>query len=129
MKKNTIKISKLDIYWENQAKILIPSSFFLSLFINGQLQESYYSQLQDIKFQNFNYQRNNQYINKSECKKQLTYGEDDDNPYSDNNYNYQIQEAQFQQKNPEMPLEIIHRNNEKKFNHIIIVSNNYYYIK
>ena len=67
------------------------------------------------KISNFNYQRNNQYINKSECKKQLTYGEDDDNPYSDNNYNYQIQEAQFQQKNPEMPLEIIHRNNEKKF--------------
>ena len=62
MKKNSIKISKLDIYWENQAKILIPSSFFLSLFINGQLQESYYSQLQDIKFQNFNYQRNTKFI-------------------------------------------------------------------
>ena len=62
MKKNSIKISKLDIYWENQAKILIPSSFLLSLYINGQLQESYYSQLQDIKFQNFNYQRNTKFI-------------------------------------------------------------------
>ena len=62
MKKNSIKISKLDIYWENQAKILIPSSFLLSLYINDQLQESYYSQLQDIKFQDFNYQRNTKFI-------------------------------------------------------------------
>ena len=62
MKKNSIKITKLDIYWENQAKILIPSSFLLSLYINGQLQESYYSQLQDLKFQNFNYQRNTKFI-------------------------------------------------------------------
>ena len=62
MKKNSLKISKLDIYWENQAKILIPSSFLLSLYINGQMQESYYSQLQDIKFQNFNYQRNTKFI-------------------------------------------------------------------
>ena len=62
MKKNTIKISKLDIYWENHAKILIPSDFLHSLFINGQLQESYYSQIQDLKFQNFNYQRNTKFI-------------------------------------------------------------------
>ena len=62
MKKNSIKISKLDIYWENQAKILIPSDFLYSLYINGQLQESYYSQIQDIKFQNFNYQRNTKFI-------------------------------------------------------------------
>ena len=62
MKKNTIKISKLDIYWENHAKILIPSDFLRSLFINGQLQESYYSQIQDLKFQNFNYQRNTKFI-------------------------------------------------------------------
>ena len=62
MKKNSIKITKLDIYWENPAKILIPSDFLYSLYINGQLQESYYSQLQDIKFQNFNYQRNTKFI-------------------------------------------------------------------
>ena len=62
MKKNSIKISKFDIYWENHAKILIPSDFLQSLFINGQLQESYYSQIQDIKFQNFNYQRNTKFI-------------------------------------------------------------------
>ena len=62
MKKNSIQISKLDIYWENQAKILIPSNFLYSLYIDGQLQESYYSQLQDIKFQNFNYQRNTKFI-------------------------------------------------------------------
>ena len=54
MKKNSIKINKLDIYWENQAKILIPSDFLYSLYINGQLQESYYTQLQDLKFPNFN---------------------------------------------------------------------------
>ena len=62
MKKNSIIITKLDIYWENQAKILIPSYFLYSLYIDGQLQESYYSQLQDIKFQNFNYQRNTKFI-------------------------------------------------------------------
>ena len=62
MKKNTIKLSKFDIYWENNAKILIPSDFLHSLFINGQLQESYYSQIQDLKFQNFNYQRNTKFI-------------------------------------------------------------------
>ena len=62
MKKNSIKINKLDIYWENQAKILIPSDFLYSLYINGQLQESYYTQLQDLKFPNFNYQRNTKFI-------------------------------------------------------------------
>ena len=62
MKKNSVQISKLDIYWENQAKILIPSNFLYSLYIDGQLQESYYSQLQDIKFQNFNYQRDTKFI-------------------------------------------------------------------
>ena len=30
MKKNSIKISKLDIYWENQAKILIHISHYLN---------------------------------------------------------------------------------------------------
>ena len=67
--------------------------------------------------------RNNNYVNgqiykqnKIENKKQLTYEDDNDNPYNDNNYNFQNQEPQFQQKDWEiMPLEIIHYNNEKKF--------------
>ena len=62
MKKNSIKIEKLSIYWENPGKILIPSDFLFSLYINGQLQESYYSQIQDIKFHNFNYQKNTKFI-------------------------------------------------------------------
>ena len=62
MKKNYIAISKLDMYWENDPKILIPSYFLHSLYVNGELQESYYTQLQDIKFQNFNYHRNTKFI-------------------------------------------------------------------
>ena len=62
MKKNFITISKLDIYWESPAKILIPSDFLYSLYIDGELQESYYSQLQDLKFQNFNYEKNTKFI-------------------------------------------------------------------
>jgi hypothetical protein len=62
MKKNYVIISKLDMYWENEPKILIPSYFLYSLYINDQLQESYYTQLHDIKFQNFNYQRNTKFI-------------------------------------------------------------------
>ncbi len=62
MKKNSIKIEKLNIYWENPGKILIPSDFLFSLYIHGQLQESYYSEIQDLKFQNFNYQKNTKFI-------------------------------------------------------------------
>ena len=62
MKKNSITISKFDLYWENPAKILIPTDFLYSLYIDGEFQESYYSQLQDIKFQNFNYEKNTKFI-------------------------------------------------------------------
>ena len=67
-----------------------------------------------IKKSNYNNYMNDQI--QIESKKQLTFEDDNDNPYNDNSYNYQNQEPQFQQKDSEiMPLEIIHYNNEKKF--------------
>ena len=55
MKKDSFKINKLDIYWENQAKILIPSDLLNNNIKDGKLEENYYTNLKKIKFQQFNY--------------------------------------------------------------------------
>ena len=39
MKKDAIKLESLDIYWENNARILIPSNFLNSCIEDGKLQE------------------------------------------------------------------------------------------
>ena len=55
MKKNSIKLENLDIYWENEAKILISSNFLNGCIVNGQLQEKYYTNLKNVRFEKFQY--------------------------------------------------------------------------
>ena len=54
MKKDAIKLENLDIYWENNAKILIASDFLNSCIEDGKLQEKYYINLKNaVKFDKF----------------------------------------------------------------------------
>ena len=62
MKKDSIKLESLDIYWENEAKILISSNFLNSCIIDGQLQEKYYANLKNIRFERFEYLPNTKFI-------------------------------------------------------------------
>ena len=62
MKKDTCKISKLNIYWENPAKILIPSDLLNMSINDGKLDENYYTNLKKIKFQQFKYNPNTKFI-------------------------------------------------------------------
>ena len=55
MKKDSCKISKLYVYWENPAKILIPSDLLNMSIHDGKLDEKYYTNLKKIKFQQFKY--------------------------------------------------------------------------
>ena len=45
MKKDSVKISKLNVYWENPAKILIPSDLLNMSINDGKLDENYYTNL------------------------------------------------------------------------------------
>ena len=62
MKKDALKISKLSIYWEDPAEILIPSSLLNISIKEGKLDESYYTKVKTIKFQKFKYNKNNKFI-------------------------------------------------------------------
>ena len=62
MKKDSLKISKLNVYWENPAKILIPSDLLYMSINEGQLNENYYTNLKKIKFQQFKYTPNTKFI-------------------------------------------------------------------
>ena len=62
MKKNNFKISKLDIYWENNANILIPSSLLYNSIKNGELNEIYYTNLKKIQFESFSYKKDTKFI-------------------------------------------------------------------
>ena len=62
MKKDSIKIEKLDIYWENNAKILIASDFLNGCIENGKLQERYYKNLKKVRFERFVYLPNTKFI-------------------------------------------------------------------
>ena len=53
MKKDAIKLESLDIYCENNAKILIPSNFLNSCIEDGKLQERYYKNLKTVRFEKF----------------------------------------------------------------------------
>ena len=44
---------RTDIYWENNAKILIPSNFLNSCIEDGKLQERYYKKLKTVRFEKF----------------------------------------------------------------------------
>ena len=62
MKKDFLKINKLCLYWEDPAEILIPSSLLNISIKDGKLDESYYTNVQKIKFQKFKYSKNNKFI-------------------------------------------------------------------
>ena len=62
MKRDSIKVSKLCIYWEDPAEILIPSSLLNISIKDGKLDEAYYTQVKKIKFQKFKYNKNNKFI-------------------------------------------------------------------
>ena len=62
MKKNVFKISKFDMYWETNAKILIPILFYNSCMINGELSKKYYNELEEQKIQNFEYSQGTKLI-------------------------------------------------------------------
>ena len=62
MKRDSCKINKLNIYWESPAKILIPSDLLNSSIKNGKLDESYYTNLKKIKFQQFKYTPNTKFL-------------------------------------------------------------------
>ena len=62
MKKDAIKLESLDVYWENDAKILISSNFLNSCIEEGKLQERYYKNLKVVRFEKFEYLPNTKYI-------------------------------------------------------------------
>ena len=55
MKKDSFKINNLNIYWESNPKILIPSELLTDSIIHGELNENYYDNLKKLKFKYFNY--------------------------------------------------------------------------
>ena len=61
MKKDSSKINKLNIYWENPAKILIPNDLLNTSIKDGKLDETYYINLKK-KFQPFKYTPNTKFI-------------------------------------------------------------------
>ena len=63
MKKDSIKLENLDIYWENNAKILIASDFLNSCIEEGKLQEKYYMNLKNaVRFDKFEELYDTKYI-------------------------------------------------------------------
>ena len=63
MKRNSFKLQKFDVYWESNAKILIPSDTLInSLDKEGKLQDTYYSMLKKLNFGKFTYLQNTQFL-------------------------------------------------------------------
>ena len=67
MKRDSIKVNKLSIYWEDPAVILIPSSLLNISIKDGKLDESYYTKVKKIKFQDFKYNKNTKFILQNFC--------------------------------------------------------------
>ena len=65
MKRDSLNVNKLCIYWEDPAQILIPSSLLNISIKDGKLDESYYTKVKKIKFQKFKYNINNKFILKN----------------------------------------------------------------
>ena len=121
MKKNNLKITKLDFYWENNANILIPSNILYDSIRNGVLNDNYYSNLKKIKFENFSYKKDTKFILQNlNClcnfgTKAINQGKMDIFGKKENNYKLYIQFASNEIKINLFPdLEVI-RNNFKKF--------------
>lgn len=62
MKKDSIKLETLDVYWENDAKILISSNFLNGCIENGKLQERYFTNLKNVHFERFQYLPSTKFI-------------------------------------------------------------------
>ena len=62
MKKDSLKINNLNVYWESIAKILIPSELLNNSFINGELSEKYYENIKKLNFHNYNYSEDTKFI-------------------------------------------------------------------
>ena len=63
MKRNSFKLQKFDVYWESNAKILIPSDTLNnSLNEEGKLQDTYYTMLKKLNFGKFSYLKNTQFL-------------------------------------------------------------------
>ena len=62
MKKDSIKLESLDIYWENDAKILISSNFLNDCIEDGKLQERYFTNLKKVRFERFQYLSSTKFI-------------------------------------------------------------------
>ena len=63
MKKNSFKLQKFDVYWESNAKILIPSDTLNNSFDQeGKLLESYYTMLKKLNFGKFSYLKDTQFL-------------------------------------------------------------------
>lgn len=62
MKKDSIKLESLDVYWENNAKILISSNFLNGCIENGKLQERYFINLKNVRFERFQYLPSTKFI-------------------------------------------------------------------
>ena len=62
MKRDSMKVTKLCLYWEDPAEILIPSSLLNISIKDGKLDESYYTNLKKIKFQKFKYNTHTKFI-------------------------------------------------------------------
>ena len=62
MKKDSFKINNLNVYWECNAKILIPSDLLNNSFVNGELNEKYYENIKKLNFHNYNYIEGTKFI-------------------------------------------------------------------
>ena len=62
MKKDSLKVNKLNIYLENPAKILIPSEILTNSLNEGKLDPKYYTNLKKIKFQEFKWNNNTKFL-------------------------------------------------------------------
>ena len=121
MKKNNFKITKLDIYWENNANILIPSNILYDSIKNGALNDSYYTNLKKIKFHNFTYKKDTKFILYNlNClcnfgTKSINQGKIDLFGKKENNYKVYLQFASNEININLFPDLNIIRNNFKKF--------------
>ena len=121
-KKNNLKINKLDLYWENNANILIPSNILYDSIKNGCLNDNYYTNLNKIKFQDFKYKNENTkfIINNLNCfcnfgTKAITQGNLDLFGKRENNYKLYIQFASNEIKINFFPNLFSIKNNFQKF--------------
>ena len=121
MKKNNFKITNFDIYWENNANILIPSSILYDSIKNDSLSDNYYTNLKKIKFQNFTYKKDTKFILQNfNClcnfgTKAINQGKMDLFGKKENNYKVYLQFASNEININLFPDLNIIRNNFRKF--------------